>query len=210
MTVKSSGAGRWVAPHDPTQASHNLAEWLLVHTLDDMEARTQPGQSRYGILGLAPLLRRALLDESPIVHLARSRLKLHAPRFECTPFVQSPPEPPVEGGRWLTVLRLSGESFSEPTIKFGVEKFLAAPIGQLRRDDVTVLQLIRYFAHVHGGVHIGKPESALESLMQSIASASDEVAESWMEALRSIAVVTIRALRPLQARIEADRPDLRD
>jgi hypothetical protein len=51
-----------------------LAEWLFVETVADVRHRSQnPGdRSRYGLLGIAPMLRKLLLDGASLVDTVRA------------------------------------------------------------------------------------------------------------------------------------------
>ncbi|WP_420180837.1 hypothetical protein [Paenarthrobacter sp. TA1.8] len=46
-----------------------LAEWLFVETVDDIRRRCQnPAmRTRYELLGIAPLLRKLLIDDAPLL-----------------------------------------------------------------------------------------------------------------------------------------------
>lgn len=51
-----------------------LAEWLLVETVADVRRRSQRpgGRDRYELLGIAPLLRKLLIDARPLVNTVRA------------------------------------------------------------------------------------------------------------------------------------------
>lgn len=206
---ENTSAGMPLQPHTVVEATRRTAEWLLVNTIPDIERRLAPGMSRYEVLGLAPILRRTLLDRPPVFHVARKRLKIAAPSFRFTPYE---PQPVIQhdasGERRQLVLALADGGFALPGVAADIEGFVGAPVGQHLTEPLTVKTIIRYFAHVHGGVHVGPPEDDAHELMQTIGSPAGHLQEVWMRPLRAIAAVTVETLRPVSdALMEAD-PDL--
>lgn len=178
----------------------SIAERLLVWTLPDLRHRTREGASHYETLGLAALLRRTIADSNSVMHAARQRLRLPAPTFAYTPYTRIP-DP--EGSRWVAVLGFSGLEFAEPTVRGSAAHFLAAPVAFHRQDMVSVKRVISYFAHVEGGVHIGRPEDEFEEMTQRMVASVDIASLRWVGALTGIALATIRALEPLEDAINA-------
>ncbi|MEV8023422.1 hypothetical protein [Microbacterium sp. NPDC080220] len=184
---------------------HRLSEKLLAWTLPDLEQRSRPDADFYETLGLAAILRRTLTDKHPVVNSARARLRLPGPIFEFTPFDVPPPSPPGHG---LTpMLALAGDEFTEPTERANLRRFLSTPAGHLYSEPVSVRDMIDYFANVNGAVHLGKPKSRFEEVVQQFVVSTRMSTSLWTGTLRHIAIVSIRALRPLIEQIEANPPE---
>lgn len=184
----------WALFGDDESAARRLAEWILVESVPDLQRRTQPSATAYEQLGVAAILRRLLLDKHPVLHRARSRLGLPEPVFEFVPHR----EPEIE--RAPTGLQMQFQIGSldraSPTHSTGLEGFLAARAGTLFGAPVTVRDVIRHFAHAHGGVHLGAPESSFERVVQRIASVAPGHS-IWTLGLASIGRVAARAMTPL-------------
>lgn len=179
-----------------------LSEWILIRTLPDLRSRIT-SHDDYDRLGIAHLMRRMLLDARPVVHLARRRLDIPAPMFDFTPYNHASSRLP-EG----LPLYVSG-GFAEPKLRGDLAAFLAAPIGHFRGDAVSVRMLLRYVAHVDGGVHLGRPSDAFEEYLQDgLANFQIMARVMLLNTLADIAEVALRALRPISERLvtEANRP----
>ena len=191
----------WDLFPDADESARRLAEWLLVESVDDLRMRSREGASRYERLGISAVLRRTLTDKRPVLPLARARLKLAPPMFSFTPWTGPDPEP-TQGG--LIKVFDWAHGFSIPTEMTDLDGLLKADVGHFFRKRVTVLDLIRYFAHVYGGVHLGKPTNDFEAVTQRFAASHELLAAGWEHALADIARVVIDGLTPLTDAIRAD------
>lgn len=139
-----------------------------------------------------------------MVHAARQRLAIPLPEFSFTP-MQAPALPlPQPDGRWVPVLGFATADFVEPTHQATLKQFLAAPAASFRGEPVSVSRVVHYFAHVEGGVHLGKPRDDFERHAQRAVASIESAGGSWASTLKHIAVVTVRALEPMAASIRAD------
>lgn len=182
------------------RAGQAIAERLLLGTLPDLRARTEHGASTYELLGAAAILRRTVVERHRLIDVARARLRLPRPMFSYSPF--HPPAATSTPGA-VRVLGFA-RSFEVQDVTTGIDPFLTAPAASFRSTPVSVRRVIRYFANVHGGVHLGHPKDEFERTLQW-ATASIPIAEQmWMQTIRSIAVVTVAALEPIAEAIAAD------
>ncbi|QNA93277.1 MULTISPECIES: hypothetical protein [unclassified Microbacterium] len=102
-------------------------------------------------------------------------------------------------------------SFAVPTVEGSLKEFLRAPAATYDDGPVSVLEVIKFFAQVQGGVHLGVPKLPFEVLAHSvIGHMGNDVGRMWMRALIAIATVTVDAARPLVDAMVADRPELAD
>lgn len=180
--------------------SAELAEWLFGRTLDDLERRIRSTDA-YDRLGIAHLLRRLLMDQSPVLHSARRRLALPLPAFSFDPFV-------LENRRDHRGELYLSLGVSEPRTTAGIEDFLAAPVGELGANPITVRDLVRHVAHVEGGVHLGSPSSPLEWYLRHVLGLHDEAREILFDILAEIATVVVHSLTPMRERLTTiDQPE---
>lgn len=186
----------------PREAQESVAEWLLPRLVNDIDRRSRIGTDRYELLGMAPLIRQALLDEFSTVAWASRRLKLRSPTFEFTAY-----EPPTAQEGIVQILGLDQGQFHHPTSKGKLATLLRQPIGQYEGRPVTVKALVAAYSHVLGGVHGGRPSNDFEdALLRTIGTFPDSGSVIGAEALRSLGRVVVRGLKPLITTITAAEP----
>jgi hypothetical protein len=187
-----------------------LAEWLFVHTVDDLAARVNQGDEldRYTTLGLAPLLRKTLLDATPLLNVVQSARRDVGVRFRVSPY-QTPPEAERMRGQKL-VASFARKSFAptESSNSITLKQFIHTPVAEIYDETVTVKHLIRHYSHVEGGVHFGKPESQAEKFLLAVTPLLIEAADGWMTTLVEVARSTVAALEPLQHAIRENPSQL--
>lgn len=189
-----------VYPENDAAIGQALSEWLLLKTLADIKKRSRAGADLYTLLGIAADLRLILIDNRPLVHLARARLHLPTPKFAFTPFA---PAHPASG--WRVRLSFAKEDFAKPTQTANLSGFRRAVCGYSDQGPLTVDKTIKYFANVHGGVHAGTPADEVEGMIQRFAVSVEEAALSWAGVLRYLGAVTTRALEPTRKAL-IDKP----
>jgi hypothetical protein len=85
-----------------------------------------------------------------------------------------------------------------------LDQFLRMKVVGLREEHATVAALIRFYAHVVGGVHAGEPESDIErELLRFETSFFFQDVPMVRQQLRSIGRIVLTGLTPLKAAIEA-------
>ncbi|MCW2165422.1 hypothetical protein B0I12_002577 [Microbacterium hydrothermale] len=183
-------------------ASHALAEWLVVETVADIRRRIAPGWSYYDRLALSALVRRALIDGNPLANAARSRLRLPQPRFMFSAHADFP-SGKVEPGTNRRAHGSFSYSPTHPGEEHTMKQFLAAPVGVMGGEPVTVRALVLYFANVYGGVHHGKPSGEIEEFFQQTLVSLDFMRAMMFDTLTRIAVATADALDPIARAVEA-------
>lgn len=155
-----------------------IAEWVFIHTMADIRARiTDPSlsQDRYHMLGLAPLLRKLLIDGGNLVSRVNRNRRLPI-EFAMNPFSLSERECietieanrdstqfPVSEMRW----RMFAPGLLPPTEggeaqALKLQHFLRATVGMVTGKRLSVKDLILFYCIVEGGVHIGEGRTPLE------------------------------------------------
>ena len=78
--------------------------------------------------------------------------------------------------------------------------FLHYELARIRGASVTVLNLIKYFAHVFGAVHAGTPENDAERSLATLHDSAVEEERRWPDqALRAVCLAALDALGPLRS-----------
>jgi hypothetical protein len=195
------------------------ADRLFIETLDDLAERARWESSEYALLRSAGLLRELLLDGTPLVpQVARPGRPLPTYRVR-----RRKPEPSGEPWFWLDAidpLKPLEDQTAElvaATETVDLKGLLAVPMlclgAEGRRKGgpltyLTIRDLIRYHAHVSGGVHHGAAKEplhlALERFPLRIAFGSVPME---LMAIASIAPVVLRGLAPLREAIEKNLAD---
>lgn len=149
-----------------------LALWILDETTADIERRLSPDASPYEILGISHLVRRLLLDGNNVIDAARRDTELPPPVFHCTPF-HAPNAPSegslywVEDGEPELQLAFALNTFSEHSVALSLKELLQTPVALYRSMPLSVRDYVRAYAHVIGGVHLGRPDSDAERMLQT-------------------------------------------
>jgi hypothetical protein len=178
-----------------------LAEQLLLWTVPDLQRRAA-SLDAYERLGSALVLRRTFLEKRTVPDLARKRLDLEQPTFTYTPMSRGADRM----GRWRSVLGFADGRFAEPSVTATTKQFLQATAAWFNDEPISVRQVIRVFAHVAGGAHLGTPEDDFERVTQRAMAATPVVGQLWSRSLAAIAEVTARGLQPIAASLVRSPP----
>ncbi|MHA7156216.1 hypothetical protein [Arthrobacter sp. TMN-50] len=175
-----------------------LAEWLFVETVSDVRRRSEdPGsRSRYELLGIAPLLRKLLLDGSALVDTVRAARQEVPIEFRINPW--SAPDKRADDLPYAIRLgdsRLAGGP--DGLALSSVEDFTCTRVGLVDAADLTVRQVVRYYAHVEGGVHFGIPKEDGQQTMNEMAPVLLGNTVGQIEILGHLGQVVVEALTPL-------------
>lgn len=177
-----------------------MAEWLFVETVADVRRRSHDPahRSRYELLGIAPLLRKLLLDGSPLLETVRAERSEIPVEFRIRPWNASDQEIEREGLQ--RHLGLSGEELvggaNDPPAT-SLEDFKRVVVGVAEGKDLTVRSVVRYYAHVEGGVHFGLPKEPGEATLSGMSSMLLGRSTGQIEILAHIGRVVVDALTPL-------------
>ncbi|WP_311212275.1 MULTISPECIES: hypothetical protein [unclassified Arthrobacter] len=175
-----------------------LAEWLFVETVSDLRRRSKdPGRrSRYELLGIAPLLRKLLLDGSSLVDTVRAA-RLDVPiHFRIKPW-SAPDEPGYDLPYAIRLADSTLVSSADCMALSTVEDFASTRVGMVDGLDLTVRRVVRYYAHVEGGVHFGIPKEDGQQTMSSMAPLLLGNTTGQIEILGHLGQVVVEALTPL-------------
>ncbi|TRY19440.1 hypothetical protein FOJ82_00555 [Tessaracoccus rhinocerotis] len=97
------------------------------------------------------------------------------------------------------LIRLSGPELvgDAKTDALTVDQFLAARVGLVEGRDLSVKQVIRYYAHVEGGVHLGDPDEDGQEAMSCMAPVLLGNTTGQIEIVGYLGQVVVDALTPL-------------
>lgn len=195
-------------------ARQHLADWLFLETLADLRDRMAAPvdlTARYRVLGIAPLLRKLVLDgDKTLLHKARARGSRPAPRFRATAYSYAP----IPDGMKMQGLGLLPHSPVEDE-PLSLDELLKLKAGHVFGHDLTVADVIRHYANVEGGVHLGRSESVASDLLQLTVSNPPPGYPFQAGVLANIAFVITTGCMALERvvradyerRVEAPRPD---
>lgn len=179
------------------------ADQLFLRTLEDLDRRTTAADE-YEALLAAGLLRKLLLDESPLVHQV-NRYRRERIRFRING--ETPLERTILKDNpvfWVIGDAIDPDAFrATPGISAPMDakldQFLARTVMFARGERLSVGDLIKQVAHIDGAVHKGKPTNAREELL-------DEVSRfmffrdlpATVHHVQLIGRIVVRALAPLR------------
>lgn len=179
----------FAVPTDCGDVGRSFLRFIL-----DLQARIA-ANDRFNLLEASAILRRLLLDASPVLHLANREHR----RKLFFPFV---PE------------RLTSVSGTQPTFQFinlcpffadplkiqklNLQEFLATPVIRDHERAFTVHNVIDVCANLKGGIHFGKPVSQMDkSLITLDKNFLPFFLDASLAALPGIAWTTICGSTPL-------------
>jgi hypothetical protein len=177
-----------------------LAEWLLVETVADVRRRSQyPGaRSRYELLGIAPLLRKLLIDARPLLNTVRAFRPEVPTDFRIRPW--SAAEDSSDDTDLTYLLRLGGPELvggPEDPVLPKLQQFIGAKVGLVQGRPVTVREVVKYYANVEGGVHFGVPKEQADHVLSEMAPVLLGHSTGQIEILAHLGAIVVDALTPL-------------
>lgn len=185
------------------------ADQLFLRTLEDLNRRTTV-VDEYDALLAAGLLRKLLLDESPLLHQV-NRYRRERIRFRING--ETPTERILLEDNpifWAIGDAIDPDAFPLPSLSAPMDakldQFLARTIMYARGERLSVGDLIKQVAHVDGAVHKGKPTNAREELI-------DEMSRfmffrdlpGTVHHVQLVGKIVVQALTPLRDTILANR-----
>lgn len=180
---------------------------LFLETLAELQRRIAPGGGEYDVLMAAGLLRKLLLDESPLMDQVNRQKKLRI-RFRAN--CGGPSRVIIED---RPVFWSQQDGFDPETglvrrggpTKLTKDQMLRCVVLLTRGHEITVHELIDAVAHVEGAVHAGKPHGPKE---EALAAVAQEIRVGGLppatRALLAIARVTLRGLEPLRSAVRQE------
>lgn len=177
-----------------------LAEWLFVETVDDVRRRSQdPGvRGRYELLGIAPLLRKLLIDARPLLNTVRAARPDVSTDFRIRQW--SAPDDSRYDADLPYLLRLGGPELvgrPEDPVLPKLKHFIGARVGLVQGRPLTVREVVKYYANVEGGVHFGVPEEDAQRVLSQMAPLLLRRSTGQIEILAHLGTIVVEALTPL-------------
>jgi hypothetical protein len=177
-----------------------LAEWLFVETVVDVRRRSHhpAARNRYELLGIAPLLRKLLIDSRPLLNTVQAARLDVVTDFRIKPW--SAPDDSQSSAEFSYHLQLGGPELvggpEEPRAR-KLKHFLSATVGFIEGKPLTVREVVRYYAHVEGGVHFGVPASDEERVLNMMAPLLLGRSTGQIQILAHLGTIVVNALTPL-------------
>lgn len=178
---------------------------LFIETLADLERRTT-ATDEYEVLMSAALLRKLLMDSTPLVDRVNQARRLRI-RFRIngeTPYQRAVMElGPVywslEDGMDPDLGQPPGVQAPQEVKREGL---LARRVMRLQGEWVTVRDLVDHLCHIEGAVHSQRPENQREELLRAVAKQIYIMGlPAGVSQVRSIGRVVVRGLVPLRGAI---------
>lgn len=175
-------------------------EVLFINTLNDLSNKVNSNEP-YEILLASALIRKLLLDDAPLLHQVNRKYKF---KFEYhVGDILEPPDAQEKLIAWgaLDGIEPDNDSGESEVIKKTEKTFLAMIIGAANGKDYTVKDLVKYVANVMGGVHPGSTEAQQKEKLHILENYYVTGLNIPLAQIRSIAKVTLRALKPLKEKL---------
>lgn len=177
-----------------------LAEWLFVETVADVRRRSQdPGRrGRYELLGIAPLLRKLLIDARPLLNIVRAARPDVSTDFRIRQW--SPPDDSCYDADLPYLLRLGGPELvggPEDPVLPKLKHFIGARVGLVQGRPLTVREVVKYYSNVEGGIHFGVPEEDAQRVLHQMAPLLLGRSTGQIEILAHLGTIVVDALTPL-------------
>lgn len=183
-----------------------LAEWLFVETVADVRRRSQDpsARSRYELLGIAPLLRKLLIDGRPLLSTVRAARPEVPTEFRIRQW--NAPDHGQGSDDLPYLLRLGGPELvggpEDPPLP-KLKHFIGARVGLVQGQPLTVLEVVKYYANVEGGVHFGVPKGDTDHVLSEGAPLLLGHSTGQIEILAHLGTIVVDALTPLRDSILA-------
>jgi hypothetical protein len=183
-----------------------VAEWLFVETIADVRRRSEDpaARSRYELLGIATLLRKLLIDRSPLLNTVRAARPEVPTEFRIRQW--SAPEDSQHGEDLPYLLRLGGSELvggpEDPALP-KLKQFIGARVGMVQGRLLTVREVVKYYANVEGGVHFGVPEEDVQRVLSQMAPMLLGRSTGHIGILAHLGAIVVDALTPLRESILA-------
>ncbi len=185
--------------HREVTLSH--VESLFVNTLRDLAARIADADE-YSILGASALIRKLLIDGSPLVDQVNQgyRLKLAFEISDSKPSIPGVPEPTF----WSVQDGLDPETSrpGKPRKVVNRDQLLSAVLAVVDGRAYTLREIVLFEANVMGGVHAGSPKEEKERVLQSLNSGlAIGGYRASLRQLQAIGRVVLKGLEPLSSAV---------
>jgi hypothetical protein len=140
----------------------NEIEKLFIRTLDDLQNKISSNDD-YEILHISALLRKLLLDGEPLIHQVNRRYQKKITFHIGLPLELNQ----TNYQNWSIQDGFDPDTGrpGRPTDNVSVEGLLSAKVLKINDVLFTVVDLLKYEAHIKGGVHAGKPDNDKQGIL---------------------------------------------
>jgi hypothetical protein len=182
--------------------------YLFLRTLSDLDSRSRSNDP-YEVMGIAGLIRKLFLEKHCLVDSVNQDLHVKLKFVTCESGAPQPASfPPGSNSFWSLQDGLDPEN-SPPgfeVLTLSRKEFFQQIVIVTADHAYSIKEVVRYVAHVVGGIHIGSPESDKEKALQKI-DATFQLGGGPMaiRQLLPVARVLIRGLSPLKEAIEVEK-----
>ncbi|MFF3038903.1 hypothetical protein [Arthrobacter citreus] len=154
-------------------------------------------------MGIAPLLRKLVADGTSLLATIGARRADASVEFRIRSWSELEDRLAVKGPS----RHFGGDQIVGGVGRPGVPlaEFLSTVIGAAEGIDLTVKSVIRYFAHVEGGVHFGKPREPGGPTLSGMSPMLLGHSTGQIQILAHLGQIVVEALEPLR-RLILERP----
>jgi len=173
-------------------------EHFFIEILIDIIKKLQSNR-KYSIIKASGLLRQLFLDKEPFIYKVNKKYKTKL-EFEVIEYRE---KIPIETGLKYHITNLNPHHFpGAKTVKTSLKEFLSIDCITYDTSKITVQKVIKYCAHIKGGIHSGKAEDNSDKILIFL----DEnmkffEEESSITLLKDILQIVIKGLIPLVNKI---------
>lgn len=171
---------------------------LFVQTLEDLH-RSLNSTSEYEVLRASHLIRQLFLDGANSLFLLVNRTHRLKPEYHFTQVM-----PPAEAGSWCAGDSLLPNYTSDeaPPAALEWDKFLKIIVASHGTTNCSLHDVIDFFAHVAGGVHLAKPRKECEIALTDLHEHTNGQAMSPLaETLRAIGRIVLNGLSEVKEHV---------
>ena len=185
---------------NPDKLKDNYERFFIETIIDIIEKLRN--DRKYDTIKASGLLRHLLLDKEPLVYKINKKYKVKL-EFEVIEYKE---KIPIENDLELHIRNLDSNNFpGAKTVKTSLKELLSINCINYKGTEITVKELIKYCAHIKGGIHTGKPEDKIDETLIAI---DDKVKmleeESSIILLKGIIQIILKGLKPLVRKISAN------
>jgi hypothetical protein len=188
-------------PREKTVDGAMQTRELFLNTVRDLANRTRNPPSEYELLGSSLLLRKLFFDGQNLVEAVNKAQRVELLFDVIEPRVTMPSCINAENHLFLA------PGFDWPNLPQRTKKdrkaFFGMYAGQSRGQIFTVGEMIKYYAHVVGGVHLGKPKTLADKSLVEIEQRLSTLFDKplTMKFLQNSGRIVCDALKPLVDRL---------
>ena len=178
---------------------------LLLRTLQDIETRSK-SLDPYTILGISALIRKLFLEKHSLVDSVNQHYREKF-KFKVGAGLAPDPKTFPPGSFWSQQDSFDPDTSPPgiPTLDLSRKEFFQHVLIVTSGHAHTLKEIIRYVAHVAGGVHVGTPEDVKERALHSVDQLFIVGGHSMaIRQLLAVSRVILKALEPLRQAVASD------